>query len=731
MSIDPQIPAPDPKENEPTVLDLFKSVTKDWRSFLNFILSAFSAAGRAEVESAALEEARREVEEPSVEVEPAAVPSELPPAAPFPWRSLGAMVLAIFGQTFLEPSSRRVELALAFYLFAMALVIWAFIKDEWQLPTLLADLPGVDTLSVRPVQLALSVVFGLIAFWDFTGNLFTVTNVSLWALALIFLAWAFWQGPGLRAALQRVRASLARDHWQVHISYLGIIILVMVAVVLFFRVYRIDGVPSEPFSDHAEKILDVYDVTQGQTHIFFPRNTGREAIQMYWTVLMSWVFGTGLSFLSLKIGTVLFGILTLPYIYLLGKELGSPRVGLLAMFLFGIGYWPNVIARIGLRFPLYPLFVAPTLLYLIRGLRTRTRNDFILSGLFLGLGLHGYSPFRIMPFVVVAAFVIYLLHSQSKGGRKQAVWWLGLVTFTSLFVFLPLMRYALENPEMFSYRAFSRLGTAENPLSGPAWQVFLSNLWNGLKMFNWDDGNIWVNSVPHRPALDIVTGALFLLGAVLVIVRYARRRDWRDLFLLVSIPLLLMPSILSLAFPDENPALNRAGGGAVPAILIAALALDGLITAFGSERRRLVFAWGLTGVLLVASAAQNYDIVFHQFGAQYRAGAWNTSEMGKVISNFRITYGETDTVWIVPFPYWVDTRLPGVWAGIPNRDFALFREDLPKSLDAPYPKLFMFRPEDTETQAALRQLYPNGTLSRYTSAVDPSKDFMLFFVASK
>ena len=78
----------------------------------------------------------------------------------------------------------------------------------------------------------------------------------------------------------------------------------MAALAIFFRVYRVNTIPPEPFSDHAEKILDVYDVSQGQTHIFFPRNTGREFIQMYWTLLMSWIFGTGLSFLSLKIGTV-------------------------------------------------------------------------------------------------------------------------------------------------------------------------------------------------------------------------------------------------------------------------------------------------------------------------------------------------------------------------------------------------------------------------------------------
>ncbi len=346
---------------------------------------------------------------------------------------------------------------------------------------------------------------------------------------------------------------------------LGLLALVVVAIVIVFRVYNLGGVPSEPFSDHDEKILDVYDVSQGQTHIFFPRNTGREAIQMYLTLVVSWIFGTGLSFLSLKIGTVFCGLVTLPYMYMLGKEFGGKRIGLLAVFFAGIAYWPNVISRAGLRFPLYPLFVAPTLYYLLRGLRTRSRNDFIVSGLFLGLGLHGYSPFRIMPFVVVIAIGLYLLHAQSKGSRKQAVIWLAVLAVTSLIVFLPLARYWFDNPTAFSYRAFSRLGSIESPLPAPAWQIFLSNTWNALRMFNWDDGEIWVHSVPHRPALDVVSGALFLIGAALVLVRYIRQRHWQDLFLLLAVPLLQLPSILSLAFPGENPALNRAAGAMVPA----------------------------------------------------------------------------------------------------------------------------------------------------------------------
>ena len=41
-----------PPENEPSVLDLYKSVTKDWGSFFNFVQSLWDARRRAELDHA-------------------------------------------------------------------------------------------------------------------------------------------------------------------------------------------------------------------------------------------------------------------------------------------------------------------------------------------------------------------------------------------------------------------------------------------------------------------------------------------------------------------------------------------------------------------------------------------------------------------------------------------------------------------------------------------------------
>ena len=234
----------------------------------------------------------------------------------------------------------------------------------------------------------------------------------------------------------------------------------------FFRFYLLKNVPGEMFSDHAEKLLDVMDILEGKYPIFFVRNTGREALQFYITAAIIKIFRTGISFISLKLGTAFLGFLALPFIYLLGKQLFNKWIGLLAMLFAGIAYWPNVISRVGLRFPLYPLFTAIPLFFLFKGLKEKRFNLLLIAGLTLGLGLHGYSPIRIVPILVAIIFFIFIISKKSRSERIFAVNGFLLVTLSAFIVFLPLFRYFLENPENVSYRALSRITSMESPING-------------------------------------------------------------------------------------------------------------------------------------------------------------------------------------------------------------------------------------------------------------------------
>jgi hypothetical protein len=657
------------------------------------------------------------------------------PPRPWPWRAVIALFLALIAQLSFEPPDRGLIAGLIFYGLAALMLLWSVLVNELRIAPLPRDETSPVSLQVNKSALIISGLLMVLGFLLFTNNTFTLFNVTVWAISLVFMLYAVWIPRPARTRRPTLRGRLAA-WWKKPTFHLAITpwTLVLVAVfvlAIFFRFYRLNQVPGEMFSDHAEKLLDVSDILNGKFSIFFPRNTGREADQMYWSALLAIVFKTGISFITLKLGTALLGLFTLPFMYWLGKEIANRYVGLIALILTAIGYWPNLISRIGLRFPLYPLFVAPMLYFLIRGLRTSNRNYFILSGLALGFGLQGYSPYRIVPFVVVIAIALYLLHPQSRGKRKETVGALIILALVSLVIFLPLGRYIFDNPEMFNYRALTRLGTTERPLPGPAGLIFASNLWKAWIMFFWDNGNIWVHSVVGRPALDVVTAALYFLGSLLLLYRYIRNRHWLDLFLLLSVPLFMLPSILSLAFPDENPSLNRTGGAIIPVFLIAAIALEGILSGLVKRVKSRRLGLSIAGILVLFlftwSASQNFDLVFNQFDKQFMAGAWNSDDMGKIIHAFATSVGTPDSAYVVPFPYWVDTRLVGINAGYPVKDYALWPDNFKTTLTEPHAKLFLVKSEDTQDLDALVALYPQSSYWLFKAKL-PGKDFWVVLV---
>ncbi|GAP14416.1 4-amino-4-deoxy-L-arabinose transferase [Longilinea arvoryzae] len=705
-----------PEKPEPSVLDYLKARLMPWK-------------GAAPEIPPLPQEA--ESTEPQAET-PA--PEEQPGPGFFAWvsdRSAGlVLAAALIAQFMLEPPNRNWPVAVGFYALALVLLLGSLWKRTWSLPEIPRSSEIGYSFEILRTPLYICLAFILISFWLFSGNRYSGLNLLAWAITGVALLVAVWlPNEASHTHWQRLVGFIRQREWRLKITPWHILVLLVAVIVIFFRFYRLNQVSGEMFSDHAEKLLDVADLMNGQTKIFFERNTGREDFQFYLTAAIANLFGTGLSFLSLKLGTALAGLFTLPYIYRLGKEIGSRWVGLFAVFLAGIAYWPNVISRIGLRFPLYPLFAAPMLFYLIRGIRRSDRNDFIKSGIALGLALHGYSPSRLLPLVVLAAIGIYLLHRASHGKRAGVVWALVVLVLVSVVVFLPLLRYWSQYPENFAFRAFTRLATTERAYPAPVGLVFLSNLWKALIMPFWDNNNIWVHSVVNRPALDVVTAALFFIGLVLVVVRYIRKRDWLDLFLLVSIPLMMLPSILSLAFPEENPSLNRTGAAYIPIFIIAAIGLESLVSSLlsrASQPGRMVVVI-LTVALLSISASSNYDLVFRKFDVQFMGGAWNTSQIGQVIRGFAESTGDADHAYVIPYPYWVDTRLVGINAGYPLKDYALPADQIETTLSIDAPKLFILNPADQDSQARLEQVYPQGRLFLYDSGRD-GKDFLIYSI---
>lgn len=555
---------------------------------------------------------------------------------------------------------------------------------------------------------------------------YTAINVASWIVATALWCWGWWPRGNVPPS-GPVETSRPERRW---LWLLGAIILLGA----FFRFYRLAETPADPTSDHAEKLLDVYDLVSGQRPIFLARNTGREPGQFYLTLALIKLFNLPLRFETLKLGTALIGLLAIPAVFLFAREVGGTRVGLIAAALYAVSKWVVNTARMGLRFPYGPLPTAVVLWLVWRYLRRGDRRDALMCGLAIGLGLHGYISFRIVPLLVPLLFGAALLLDRRWRLRWRRLMADGLlIAATALLACLPLARYTVQYPEQVWYRVATRAAGTERTLGSTAEQarIFASNNLNALLAFNWRGDDTVVNALRHDPFLDIVTGAALLAGLLIVGLRI-RRGDRAALWLLLAVPLLLLPSTLNLAFPIENPSANRLGTVAPVVFTIAALPLAYLLEQVRARRvERLVLLGGL-GVLFALATQQNYTRYFRDYDQQYRAHVQNTHQVVRSIQGLVDQGVPLDQVYILAYPYWLDGRNIALGLGVPDWhiDHDWPREQpLPPQRDA-QPMLFVLNVADERRKSELQAAFPEGSYTLMTNT-PLGKEYALYYVAAR
>jgi len=663
-----------------------------------------------------------------------------------PWLWIGvplAVLIALIGQFSLVDQRAPFVGMAALVLGAGLLVfeVWRLGLDWRQGAQAKAEavmLPGLEMdADASPVRwkFVIGAYLATALTFVFSGNNdFNILARITWVASLVLWVVAFWSGPWpvRLESLSTWFDGLSKQSFKLNVSRTFLLLVAVLAVSAWFRFSELDEVPVAMTSDHVEKLIDVNDIlNNGKRPIFEPSNGGREPMEFYLAAFTANF--TGLSHFTLKLVTSTTGFVAIIFIFLLAREVsGDDTTALLTALVTGIGWWPNVISRNGLRFPFAMLFSAITLWLVVRALKRDRQNVVLLAGVALGLGLYGYTPIRILPVAVAAAFTLYGLHRWSRGISLKLVAWFAIFLMIVVTAFMPMIRYAVDEPDNFWRRTTTRI-TGEPGLdtAPPTWQVLLDNEWNSIRMFQWTSDSAWLISPAGTPALDWVMGALFFLGVAILIYRYIRYRDWLDLFLLLAVPILLLPSTLSLAFPIENPSLHRSGAAIPVVFIIVAVPLRLLI----SYSRKLTGQWwgGLVGVALVAlllliSAQENWTILFVRYADQYKSSVPNTPELGDVVRSWADSIGSYDTVVIKAYPYWVDTRAVGYYAGKPGwNNVALDLNNLADLVNDPRPKLYILNHDDKDAIAFLRKTYPQGSLE-YKPSTYHDKDFLTYFV---
>ncbi|HEY0736475.1 MAG TPA: glycosyltransferase family 39 protein [Herpetosiphonaceae bacterium] len=663
--------------------------------------------------------------------------SQTPPTTLLHRTTLLAPILACGGLVLLTVAQSQLQNQLLTLVSLGALVLGLF---AW-LIALRAAPPTPDVLDElvtqqRTIRWPLLGVAGALIGLSWIGSgsgVYTLFGVCAWIAATLVWCLAWWPTGTARSESRSSRLPIA--FW--------LALAVILATGAFFRFYRLAEVPADPTSDHAEKLLDIYDLVSGQRPLFFPRNTGREPGQFYITYGLMRLFGLPLSFETLKLGTALIGLLAIPAVFLFGRELAGNTVGLIAATGFAISKWVVNTARMGLRFPYGPLPTAIVLWLLFRYLRRGDRRDALWCGLAIGLGLHGYISFRIVPLLVPLLFGWALLTDRRwRGSWRRLLADSALITVTAIVTCLPLIHYTVQHPDQVWYRVATRAANAEQEIGGlqHSLATFLLNNRNALLAFNWRGDDTVVNAVHHDPFLDLVTGGALLAGLLIVGYQLARRAP-RYSALAIATPVLMLPSTLNLAFPVENPSANRMGTVAPVIFVIVALPLAyaarqlWTITQDGSRPQTALRRASAVALLLGAfglSAQHNYTRYFHDYDLQYRGIVQNTHEVVQHIRQMQQRGVALDHVYMLAFPHWLDGRNLALMLGDPGWQPT---HDLPDERDLPerpasQQMLFVLHPDDLERKQQLEASYPDGIYT-LIQATPPGKNFAMYLVPSR
>lgn len=622
-------------------------------------------------------------------------------------RLLGALVLAGLATASLRSQKHPWDAAI-FLIGALFLFLKEFLRPRrLEAPT--GALSEEQPLGRRTwIALGLALLAGAAVWLACADNRLTPAGLLLLAASLVTVAVATRQprrpAPDGFPSVPDLLEPRART-----LALLGILVLAAI-----FRLYQLDGLPSDMFNDLAYNYEETQRILDGQWMVYATGFPGREPLLFYLTALLSHL--SGLNFFTLKLITALVGIGTVPVVYLLGREAYNDAVGLVAALFLAVAKWHVLISRVGFRGIQTPLFAALVAYFLLRALKRGRRGDFLWAGLWAGLALYTYTAALAIFPALLLGLGLYAL-----AGHAADLWRvrrsLLLAALMALLVALPLLRFMfVEGRDLYWSRPLTRISERETAIPGPIGQILWQNIRRTAGMFHVQGDSIFRTNVPFDPHLDVVAGALFLLGFPLVVARWRRGGNALVLsFFLV----LLLPTTLALAFPLEVPGAVRSGGAMATVMLFPAVAVVALAQRLGETLPALRSKWawgGLLAAIALASGPINAHLCFVEYP---KALPEENYPLYRQIAQAIDEFGADGAVLLKTIPHWDDKDAIRVQT-TGHKEFGLHGEIIDRidtaifqGLHVPRVAVIVNPEEDAASLKGLEILYPEGITVYY------------------
>lgn len=642
---------------------------------------------------------------------------------------LAAIICFLAGQFLIEFLREALSGIGAFLLLVgFFLAMFAFLREKKPAQLIVESVSEQESeneIHVRLVWLLAACIMAVVASSLYRGGSFIFPSGLLWLASIATIVAAFFQPKNFhKPDFKHIFTDMSAKPGKL-IAY-----FLLITVVLVFQLGRLQQVPPEIISSQVEAFYTVEGISNGDSSLWFPRNVINEPLSYYWAAFLNRVTASPLSFPELKLAYALAGLVAVFYMYKFGRRLFDEKSGFVSALLLGVGFWPILQQRSVLGFGLVLPIMLPALYYLYKSLQEDDLNCLLIASVLTGLGL---LTNKIFIFLVIANLLItlaYLAKKRAKIIRNTLIVRIGIGLLVGMVVTLPLIFVIAANPSGWTGSIVNRLSIANNPDAGNLVITFFTNFWSATGMINWLNRSSWVDGIANRASLDWVSGAFFLFGLCVTVFHDFFSKPRQAISLLVLFLTMLLPSVLSIAQPLENPSLSWALGAVVPVFLIAgrglAFAVDQFATA--EKESQWVKQAAFFSFFSILVIIRNYVLINTTYVTNYEASAWNATEMSEVIRNYDTGQAGTSQAYIVGFPYWVDARSVAISLGTPFTNLSILTQELSATVDLQIAKIFLLNINDTESLSQLQSLYPEGVSTNYQSFY-PDKDFVIYIAS--
>lgn len=349
----------------------------------------------------------------------------------------------------------------------------------------------------------------------------------------------------------------------------GVLFVLILAIAVFFRFYKITETPPGLYPDEATNGVNALDaLSQNDWKVFYSENNGREGLFINIQSLSIKYFGAHPW--SLRVVSGVFGILTIFGLFLLTRLLWSTPTALIASYLTSVSFWPVNFSRIGFRASMLPFILVFAFYFLWKGMQNKNKVLLFISGIVYGIGFNTYISWRVSPLLLGILFLIFLFN---KNWDKKYIIKFGFIFLAGTIIAMaPLAYYYLQNPADFMGRA-TQVSIFNSP--SPIKSLTESAV-KTLGMFNvYGDGN-WRHNIAGRPLLFWPIGIGFICG-IFIILKNLFAKSYslkaKSCFLLLWFFVMLIPNFLA---PEGAPHALRALGAMPAVFIISAIGLSGI-----------------------------------------------------------------------------------------------------------------------------------------------------------